>query len=140
IHLEEGDTLIEVVQTQPGDEIVLSTRKGMAIRFAEAQARAMGRSTKGVTGITLRDGDELVGMVVADPAGYLLTVCENGFGKRTPFGANVAGEEPPEVEGEEAPEEVTEETAEEVPEETAEGTEAAPDRSNMRYRKQRRGG
>src|SRR5262249_42875416 len=87
---------------------------------------------------SLQEGDEVVGMVVANPEGYLLTVCENGYGKRTPFGANVAGEEAPEAEAEEA----TEETAadESLPEETAEGEEAPRDRSNMRYRKQRRGG
>jgi DNA gyrase subunit A len=136
INLDEGDTLIEVVLTQPGDEVVLSTRQGMAIRFDEAQARAMGRNTRGVKGITLQEGDEVVGMVVADPEGYLLTVCENGYGKRTPFGANIAGEEPPEPEAEEEPEEIIEETAESTPPES----EAAPDRSSMRYRKQRRGG
>jgi DNA gyrase subunit A len=129
IALEEGDTLIGVDLTQPGDEVVLSTRLGMAIRFDEADARAMGRNTRGVKGINLQDGDEVVGMVVADPQGYLLTVCENGYGKRTPFGANIAGVEPAEAEPEE-----------EAPEpEPVEG-EAPVDRSSMRYRKQRRGG
>jgi DNA gyrase subunit A len=139
INLDEGDTLIKVVLTQAGDEVVLSTRQGMAIRFDQAQARAMGRNTRGVKGITLSEGDELVGMVVADPEGYLLTVCENGHGKRTPFGANVAGEEVAEPEGEEPAEEATEEPPTEEPGEELEG-EAAKDRSNMRYRKQRRGG
>src|SRR5437764_11988161 len=111
ISLDEGDSLIGVVQTQPGDEIVLSTRKGMAIRFDEAQARAMGRNTRGVRGISLQEGDEVVGIVVTDPKGYLLTVCANGYGKRTPFGANQAGEEP--VESVEAEEEVAEPAAEE---------------------------
>src|SRR5262249_16457331 len=69
ISLDEGDTLIDVALTQPGDEVVLSTRQGMAIRFDEAQARAMGRNTRGVKGITLQEGDEVVGMVVADPEG-----------------------------------------------------------------------
>src|SRR5438128_8233341 len=106
ISLEEGDTLIDVVLTRPGDEVILSTRRGMAIRFAEADARAMGRNTRGVKGINLQEGDEVVNMVVTDPDGFLLTVCENGYGKRTPFGANIAGEEPPEVEAEaEEPEE-----------------------------------
>jgi DNA gyrase subunit A len=136
INLDEGDTLIDVVLTQPGDEVILSTRHGMAIRFDEAQARAMGRNTRGVKGITLQEGDEVVGMVVADPEGYLLTVCENGYGKRTPFGVNIAGEETPETEVEEEPEEIIDETAETTPPEN----EAARDRSNMRYRKQRRGG
>jgi DNA gyrase subunit A len=137
ISLDEGDTLIQVVLTQTGDEVVLSTRKGMAIRFDEAQARAMGRNTRGVKGINLQEGDEVVGMVVADPDGYLLTVCENGYGKRTPFGANIAGEETAEPETEEAVEEV----AEEAPEEPATAEEeSSRDRSGMRYRKQRRGG
>jgi DNA gyrase subunit A len=141
IHLDEGDTLIGVVVTQAGDEVVLSTRMGMAIRFDEAQARAMGRNTRGVKGINLQDNDEVVGLTVADPEGYLLTVCENGHGKRTPFGANVAGEEPPEAEAEEPAEEAAPETAEgeAVEGEAAEG-EATRDRSGMRYRKQRRGG
>jgi DNA gyrase subunit A len=132
ISLEEGDTLIGVVRTRPGDEIVLSTRHGMAIRFDEAQARAMGRNTKGVKGINLVGDDEVVGMVVADPEGYLLTVCEKGYGKRTPFGANTAGEEPPE--GDDGAEEVPEAT------EAAGDEEEGKDRGNMRYRKQRRGG
>src|SRR5262249_28034119 len=71
INLEEGDTLIRVALTQPGDQVVLCTRQGMAIRFDEAQARAMGRNTRGVKGISLQEGDEVVGMVVADPEGYL---------------------------------------------------------------------
>jgi DNA gyrase subunit A len=136
IALDEGDTLIDVALTQPGDEVVLSTRLGMAIRFDEAQARAMGRNTRGVKGINLQEGDEVVGMVVADPEGYLLTVCENGYGKRTPFGANVAGEEVAETEGEEP----TEEPVGEAAEEAAPEGEVVKDRSSMRYRKQRRGG
>jgi DNA gyrase subunit A len=139
ISLDEGDNLIDVVLTQPGDEVVLSTRQGMAIRFDEAQARSMGRNTRGVKGINLQEGDEVVGMVVADPEGYLLTVCENGYGKRTPFGANIAGEEPPEVE-EPAEEESSAEPEFSVePQATAEG-DVSRERTGMRYRKQRRGG
>jgi DNA gyrase subunit A len=137
IALDEGDTLIDVVLTQADDQVVLSTRMGMAIRFDEAQVRPMGRNTRGVKGITLQSGDELIGMVVADVQGYLLTVCENGYGKRTPFGANIVGEEPPETEAEE----VAEEPAEEPPaDEVGAPGEAPPERSGMRYRKQRRGG
>src|SRR5205823_1077084 len=135
ISLDEGDTLIKVVLTQAGDEVVLSTRQGMAIRFDEAQARAMGRNTRGVKGITLQEGDEVVGLVVADPDGYLLTVCENGYGKRTPFGANIAGEEAAEQEIEPEPEEIADET----PEDPTQAGEVNKDRSSMRYRKQRRG-
>jgi DNA gyrase subunit A len=137
ISLDEGDTLIQVVLTQAGDEVVLATKQGMAIRFDEAQARAMGRNTRGVKGINLADSDELVGMVVTDPDGALLTLCENGYGKRTPFGANVAGE----TEGEEVEETETPEAAEPAePAEPVEGEEGPVDRSSMRYRKQRRGG
>jgi DNA gyrase subunit A len=151
ISLEEGDTLIDVVLTRPGDEVILSTRRGMAIRFAESDARAMGRNTKGVKGINLQEGDEVVNMVVADPEGFLLTVCENGYGKRTPFGANIAGEEPPEAEAEaEEPEGGEREGGERegeapaepgaVEAEGAESEEPGKYRGNMRYRKQRRGG
>jgi DNA gyrase subunit A len=127
IALEEGDSLVSVVSVKEGDEVVLSTRNGMAIRFSEADARAMGRNTYGVKGINLGEGDFVVGMVVTDPDGALLTVCENGYGKRTPFGANLA-EEPAEEEPE------TPEPAE------GEAGESEETRSGMRYRKQRRGG
>ncbi|HTU19192.1 MAG TPA: DNA gyrase subunit A, partial [Gemmataceae bacterium] len=135
ISLDEGDTLIGVVPTQPTDEVVLCTRNGMAIRFDESNARAMGRNARGVKGINLQGDDEVVGMVVADPEGYLLTLCENGYGKRTPFGANTAGAEP--AEAEEAVEEppIEEPAAEIVGEEEGVG-----ERSAMHYRKQRRGG
>ena len=135
INLDEGDTLIDVVLTKPGDEVLLCTRNGMAIRFDESNARAMGRNARGVKGITLQGDDEVIGMVVADPEGYLLTVCENGYGKRTPFGANVAGAEPAEVE--ESPEESA---AEEPAAENAGEEEGGTERSAMHYRKQRRGG
>ncbi len=84
--LDEGDTLIGVKRVLPGDHVVLSTRDGMAIRFNESDVRAMGRQAYGVKGINLQEGDEVVGMVVAngdeDPAS-LLTVCAHGYGKRT---------------------------------------------------------
>lgn len=130
IHLEEGDALIDVVLTQESDEVVLNTKNGMAIRFSEADARPMGRDTKGVRGINLRGDDEVVSMVVADPDGFLLSLCENGFGKRTPFGAN---------EGLPAGGGDAEETAETELPESAEET-AGSTSSSMRYRTQRRGG
>ena len=138
INLEEGDTLIDVAHIQQSDEIVLCTSQGMAIRFAATDARAMGRNTKGVKGISLMTGDAVVGMVIADPAGALLTVCENGYGKRTPFGPNSPGAE----EGEQVPPEeaVEEEAVEETPPDAGEGAEAPAPASAMRYRKQRRGG
>ena len=58
----------------------------------------MGRNTSGVKGITLQRGDELVGMVVADPEATLLTACENGYGKRTPFGVGSLGDDDTEEE------------------------------------------
>ena len=89
IKLRQGDELVDVVVTRPGDEIMLATRSGMAIRFLESDARPMGRNASGVKGIKLLGDDEVVGMVVADPEAKLLTVCANGYGKRTPFGPNV---------------------------------------------------
>jgi len=88
IKLREDDELVDVVVTKPSDEVVLSTAAGMAIRFRESDARAMGRNSSGVKGISLSEGDQLVGMVVADPEATLLTACLNGYGKRTYFGAN----------------------------------------------------
>lgn len=90
IKLKDDDELVDVVVTKPGDELVLATASGMAIRFNEADARPMGRNTSGVKGINLAKDDKLVGMVVADPTATLLTACEHGYGKRTPFGPNAA--------------------------------------------------
>ena len=114
IKLRDGDELVDVVVTKPGDEVVLSTAQGMAIRFHESDARPMGRNTSGVKGITLADNDQLVGMVVADPHATLLTTCLNGYGKRTLFGVG-GGTGDTEVEAEETS-------------------------SSNRYRTQRRGG
>jgi DNA gyrase subunit A len=88
IKLRDDDELVDVVVTKAGDEVVLSTANGMAIRFNEADARPMGRNTSGVKGIKLQGDDELVGMVVADADATLLTACEKGYGKRTNFGPN----------------------------------------------------
>ncbi len=137
INLEEGDTLIGVALTHEGDEVVLCTASGMAIRFDEADARPMGRNTKGVRGISLQNDDVVVGMVVVDPEGYLLTVCENGYGKRTPFGAKIAEEGETEEPVEELP---VEEPPIEPEGEESEEVEIVRDRSAMRYRKQKRGG
>jgi DNA gyrase subunit A len=133
INLDEGDDLIGVVLTRAGDEVVLSTRLGMAIRFAETDARAMGRNAYGVKGINLQAGDAVMGVVVADPEGHLLTVCENGYGKRTPFGPNTSGETSDGSDEEPAEPEPPAENG------NADGGEAV-DRTGMRYRRQRRGG
>ena len=88
INLREGDELVDVVLTKSGDELVMSSARGQAIRFRQSNARSVGRNSSGVRGIRLREGDRVVGMVVADPESALLTACELGFGKRTPFGPN----------------------------------------------------
>jgi DNA gyrase subunit A len=115
----------------------------MAIRFTESDARAMGRATKGVKGIALMEGDAVIGMVVADPDGALLTVCENGYGKRTPFGPNTQGPADDAAEEDSSleidiPEAAAESPAAESP--AADSAEAPAPASAMRYRKQRRGG
>jgi DNA gyrase subunit A len=83
VGLDEGDRLVGVSLVRQGQHIVLGTRSGMSLRFDEADARAMGRSAVGVWGIRPEDGDEVCSMVVTDGSGTLLTVCENGYGKRT---------------------------------------------------------
>ena len=85
VGLRAGDVVIGVALTRGGDEIVLATKDGKAIRFAESEVRPMGRVAAGVKGIALRKGDEVVDMCVVDPLATLLTVCENGYGKRTSF-------------------------------------------------------
>ena len=76
----------------------MSTSGGMAIRFSHDDARPMGRATRGVKGISLVGDEEVVGMVVAEPDRTLLTVCEKGYGKRTPFGSGVTSGEDEESE------------------------------------------
>jgi DNA gyrase subunit A len=139
ITLDEGDELISVALTKPGDEIVLSTRNGMAIRFSEADVRAMGRAARGVKGIRLGLDDEVVGMLVADPDGQLLTICENGYGKRTPFGPNQEGCETSSDVEDEASQEVELIGEPESPPADEENS-IETDPSSMRYRLQRRGG
>jgi DNA gyrase subunit A len=93
IKLREGDEVVDAAVVGPGDEVVLVTASGMAIRFKESDSRPMGRNTSGVKGIRLVGDDRVVGMVVADPEASLLTVCENGYGKRTNFGPNATADD-----------------------------------------------
>ena len=79
----EDDAVIDAVITSGRDEILLGTRGGMAIRFHEDDARAMGRSAHGVKGVELEEGDEVVALEVVDESGVILTVTANGYGKRT---------------------------------------------------------
>ena len=81
--VEEGDSVMAVEMTDGQGEVFLGTRDGMAVRFLETGVRAMGRTAHGVRGITLRNGDEVVAMAVVRAGGTLLTVTENGYGKRT---------------------------------------------------------
>jgi len=83
ISLVEGDELRWVGLTDGSDDIVLATRDGQAARFHENEVRPMGRDTRGVTGIRLKKGDEVIGMEIVRPDGELLVVTEQGFGKRT---------------------------------------------------------
>jgi DNA gyrase subunit A len=89
--LNEGDRLIQVSITSGSDEIILATKTGMSIRFSEADVRPMGRTAVGVRGIKLDEGDDVIGVTVISAESLkatgsersLLTVCENGYGKRT---------------------------------------------------------
>lgn len=81
--LPEEDELIEAAITDGTFEIILATRQGQAIRFPEEKIRPMGRGAYGVRGITLENKDYVIGMVVVKRDASLLTVCENGYGKRT---------------------------------------------------------
>jgi DNA gyrase subunit A len=88
INIREGDELIDVRVTHGDDEVILGTRRGMAIRFSEKDARPMGRATSGVRGINLAKDDIVVGMVVLNrPETTLLVVTEGGMGKRTAIDA-----------------------------------------------------
>lgn len=83
INLDERDELIDVKQTNGEQDIFLGAKKGNAIRFSEKDARAIGRTARGVTGIRIANEDEVVGMEVLSGNNSILTVSENGFGKRT---------------------------------------------------------
>jgi len=85
IGIDAGDALISVKQTGGANEVVLISEQGMSIRFAEDQARAMGRAATGVIGMRLEKGDTVKAMEVVDPACTLLVAGVNGIGKRTPF-------------------------------------------------------
>jgi DNA gyrase subunit A len=153
IKLREGDELIDAVIVGPGDELIMSTAQGNAVRFRHTDARAMGRTASGVKAVRLRSGDSAVGLVVASPDMTLLTACANGYGKRTPIGPNGAPEEEkapidedvtennentaPSLENETITNEVT--TLEETtPEEESDETDDV--NTNLRYTTKHRGG
>ena len=84
--VDEGDAVIAVSLSDGSAEIFIGTRDGASIRFPEDDVRSMGRTAFGVRGISLRDDDEVVAMEVLVPGGTILTVTEQGYGKRTDLG------------------------------------------------------
>ena len=85
INLDEGDELLFVTKTNGENELILATKEGNAVRFDESEVRPMGRSARGVRGIRLKGEDYVIGVVNVEEGKKLLTVTENGFGKRTEF-------------------------------------------------------
>ncbi|MFB6163270.1 MAG: DNA gyrase subunit A [Halococcoides sp.] len=84
--LDEGDALVDVAVTDGERDIVIATEGGMTIRFAESEVREMGRTARGVRGIDLEGDDRVAGLVATSEADRdLLTITENGYGKRTPL-------------------------------------------------------
>lgn len=83
ITLKEDDELIAVREASGDDDVILVTKNGMSIRFAEDDVRSMGRTAMGVNGIKLDDGDFVVAMDLVQDGEHLLVISRNGFGKRT---------------------------------------------------------
>ncbi len=83
INLTEGDELIDVLLTDGNKQILIATKKGMAVKFNEKDVRAVGRNSIGVKGIKLKGDDNVIGAVIAPDHLSLLTITENGYGKRT---------------------------------------------------------
>lgn len=143
IKLDDEDELVEALIVSPGEDLLLATSDGMSIRFAQSDARSMGRNTRGVKGIKLSKAGHVIGMVIADPDACLLTVCENGFGKRTPFGF-IPSNSDTEENSTETIEEDSTETDEDLSETDLDSDDNSDDetetRSGMQYRRQKRGG
>ena len=91
--LEEGDELISVRRTDGNQQMILATRNGMAICFDENDVRPMGRTAMGVRGIKLEGDDFVIGAVRTRPNATLLTITDNGYGKRTPIDEYLRGGE-----------------------------------------------
>ncbi len=83
IIIDENDTLDTVLKTTGDDNIIIASHFGKAIKFSETDARPMGRVTRGVRGIRLEDDDYVVGAIIEQPDSAILTITENGYGKRT---------------------------------------------------------
>ena len=97
--LDEGDELINVMRTDGSQNILMATHNGQAICFAETDVRPMGREAVGVRGIRLKDGDWVVGAEIAQPDAGVLSITENGYGKRTPAADYIRGGEEPQHRG-----------------------------------------
>ena len=97
--LDEGDELINVMRTDGEQNILMATHNGQAICFAETDVRPMGREAVGVRGIRLKDGDWVVGAEIAQPDADVLSITENGYGKRTPAADYIRGGEEPQHRG-----------------------------------------
>ena len=97
--LDEGDELINVMRTDGSRNILMATHNGQAICFAETDVRPMGREAVGVRGIRLKDGDWVVGAEIAQPDAGVLSITENGYGKRTPAADYIRGGEEPQHRG-----------------------------------------
>ena len=87
IDLDEGDELLFVKHTDGSGNIIIATHEGMAVRFDENDVRVMGRTARGVRGIRLEEGDYVAGATVVDNTKALITITENGFGKKCDFDA-----------------------------------------------------
>ncbi|HOG11708.1 MAG TPA: DNA gyrase subunit A [Smithellaceae bacterium] len=85
ISIDDDDELVDVQLTNGDQDIFLATRLGMAIRFKEDDVRDMGRTARGVRGINLDEGDDVIGVDIPAQGTFMLTVSENGFGKCTPI-------------------------------------------------------
>lgn len=85
LNIEDGDQLVEVRLVKPGEDVIMLTRQGLAMRFPSSEVRRMGRTATGVTGIRLREGDQVVSLDAVDDAKTLFIATSNGYGKRCAF-------------------------------------------------------
>ena len=83
--LDDGDELVFVMVTHGDNQLMIATHEGSAVRFSEEQVRAMGRTARGVRGINVEKGDYVVGVAVVETGKQLVTITENGFGKRSDY-------------------------------------------------------
>jgi DNA gyrase subunit A len=85
ISIDDDDELVDVQLTNGDQDVFLASKRGMAIRFREDEVRDMGRTARGVRGINLDEGDDVIGVEIPAQNTFMLTVSENGYGKCTPI-------------------------------------------------------